>query len=108
MKIEQVAAQLYTIRAHTQTAADFAQSMRKIREIGFQTVQVSSHGPIPDSEVRRILDGEGLTCCAAHVAGKKIAEETDRVIKQLEAWGCVHVAYPHPGEVPLGTVSDVK
>lgn len=108
MKIEQVAAQIYTIRQHTQTPADFAESMRKLREIGFRAVQVSAIGPIPDEEVAKILEAEGLTCCAAHVAGSRIVSETDAVIAQLKTWRCRFVAYPHPGEIPLNKLPEIK
>ena len=43
----QLAAQLYTIREFTQTAAGFAESMAKVRAIGYTAVQVSAIGPIP-------------------------------------------------------------
>lgn len=108
MKIEQVAAQLYTIRAYTKTAEDFADSMRKLREIGFRAVQVSAIGPIPHDDVIRMLDAEGLTCCAVHAAGSDIVGNTDTVIEQLVKLRCKHVAYPHPGEIPLNTAVEVK
>jgi sugar phosphate isomerase/epimerase len=108
MKLEQVAAQLYTIRTYTRNSADFAESMSKLREIGFRAVQVSAIGPIPDDEVIRILDGEGLTCCAVHAAGTDIVNNTDKVINQLNTFRCKHVAYPHPGEIALTTPAEVK
>ena len=46
MKRSQVAAQLYTIRDHLKTPQDTAKSMRKIRSIGYEAVQVSGMGPI--------------------------------------------------------------
>ena len=51
-----LAAQLYTIRQSTQTAEDFAASMKKIKMIGYTAVQVSAIGPIPNEEVKRILE----------------------------------------------------
>lgn len=108
MKLQQVAAQLYTIRTYTRNEQDFSESMRKIREIGFTAVQVSAIGPIAWEEVARILDGEGLTCCAIHAAGVDILENTDTVIEQLVKLRCKHVAYPHPGEIKLTTTAEVK
>ena len=35
MKIEQIAIQLYTLRDFSQTPADFAATMHRVREIGF-------------------------------------------------------------------------
>ncbi|MGI8907323.1 MAG: sugar phosphate isomerase/epimerase family protein [Candidatus Sumerlaeaceae bacterium] len=108
MKLEQVAAQLYTIRAYTRTAEDFARSMAKLQEIGYRSVQVSAIGPIPRADVVRILDAEGLTCCAIHVAGAEIVGNPDAVIEQMHTLRCKHVAYPHPGEIPMNTPQEVK
>ncbi len=60
-------AQMFTVREHTKTAADLAETCRKLRQIGYQAVQVSAIGPIDPPEVARILDGEGLSCVATHV-----------------------------------------
>jgi sugar phosphate isomerase/epimerase len=108
MKLNQVAAQLYTLRDFTQTATDLATTLRRVREIGYTAVQISAIGPIPDAEVAAMIDGEGLTCCAIHSPGTKILEETAGVIEQLDALKCRHVAYPHPGNVKLDKLADVK
>ena len=54
MKLQQLAAQLYTVRDFCKTAADLAATAKKIREIGYPAVQVSGIGQIPDEEVVRI------------------------------------------------------
>ena len=57
----QLAAQLYTIRAFTQTEEGFADSLAKVRAIGYTAVQVSAIGPIPDEHVQAIVDDLALT-----------------------------------------------
>ena len=42
-----LAAQLYTVRDFAQTAAGLAESLKKIRAIGYRAVQVSGIGLIP-------------------------------------------------------------
>ena len=64
----QIAAQLFTIRDFTKTREDFAASMAKIRDIGYQAVQVSQIGDISDADVKRICDDNGLTICNTHVS----------------------------------------
>ncbi len=108
MRLDQTAAQLYTIRDHIQTASEFAVSMRRLKEIGFTAVQVSALGPIDDREVVRVLDGEGLGCCAIHASGAELFDEPGRVAERLDALRCSHVAFPHPGDAPLQTVADVQ
>ena len=55
-----LAAQLYTIREYTKTPKDIAESMKKIKAIGYDAVQISGLGPIDNKELASILDGEGL------------------------------------------------
>lgn len=96
MKKSQIAAQLYTLRDYIKTPADIAQSMKKVKAIGFDAVQVSGMGPIDEVELMKILDGEGLICCATHENGAKICDETDWVINRLRKLRCKYTAYPYP------------
>ncbi len=96
MKLSQVAAQLYTVRDHCQTAADFAATAKKIRAIGYPAVQLSGVGPIPEDEIVAILRGEGLTLCATHEPAPVILDEPEKAIARLQALGCPITAYPFP------------
>ncbi len=88
-----LAAQLYTVREFTQTADDFASSMKKIRDIGYTGVQVSGIGPIPDAQVKAIVDDVGLTICNTHVRpADALWNDLDTVIAQHHLWDCKHVA----------------
>lgn len=94
----QIAAQLFTIRDFTKTRDDFAASMAKIRAIGYEAVQVSQIGDIPNAEVKRICDDNGLTICNTHVSVDDLLKKIDAVIAQHELWGTRHVAI---GSMPL-------
>jgi sugar phosphate isomerase/epimerase len=87
-----LAAQLYTVREFTQTAADLAASLKKVKEIGYTAVQVSAIGPIPDAEVKAMVDDLGLTICITHTPYPKLWNEIDAVITQHKLWGCPNVA----------------
>jgi sugar phosphate isomerase/epimerase len=105
--VKSVALQCYTIRDHCKTAKDFAASAKRVKKIGYDTVQISGLGPIPAAEIRSICDGEGLAICATHESGKSIVETPEAVVEQLAALGCKHTAYPYP-HAPLKTLDDVK
>jgi sugar phosphate isomerase/epimerase len=93
MKLSQIAAQLYTVREFTQTAKGLAQSLKKIRDIGYTAVQISAIGPIPDQEVKTIVDDLGLTICNTHVRPEdKPWADLEAVIEQHHCWNCQHVA----------------
>jgi sugar phosphate isomerase/epimerase len=99
MKISQVAAQLFTLREHLKTLADIAASLKKVRAIGYEAVQVSGMGPIDEAELLRILNGEGLVLCATHEPSNEILDETEKVIARLQKLGCKYTAYPYPAGV---------
>lgn len=107
MKKAQIAAQLYTLRDFLKTPADIAESMKKVKAIGYDAVQLSGMGPIEESEIIKILDGEGLVCCATHESGANIVDDTQKVIDRLNALGCKYTAYPYP-HVPLNSEEAVK
>jgi len=105
MEKDRIAAQLYTLRDFLKTPADIAASLKKVKKIGFDAVQISGMGPIPEPELLKILDGEGLTCCATHESGKMIVEEPAKVVDRLRALKCKYTAYPYP-HTPLKSEAD--
>ena len=107
MKIEQVAAQLYTCRNLLKTPADIARTLSRLRKVGYQAVQISGMGPIEVEELNRILDGEGLVCCATHESSATILENPRAVVDRLRSLRCKYTAYPFPGGVDLGDVGSV-
>ena len=92
-----IAAQLYTVREFTKTPADIAATMRKVREMGYEAVQLSALGPIEPAELRKITDGEGLKVCATHGAFDRMRDETEAVIEEHTILGC---EYPAIGGLP--------
>ena len=107
MNITQVAAQLYTLRDYLKTPADIADSLKKVRQLGYQAVQLSGMGPIEETELNRILAGEGLVCCATHEDSNQILNETPRVIERLQKLNCRFTAYPYPAGINFTTLPSV-
>jgi len=107
MNIHQAAAQLYTVRDYTQTPGDIAQSMKKVRAIGYEGVQVSALGPIDDDELAKILDGEGLVCCAAHEDSEQILRQPQALVERLGKLDCKRLAYPYPAGIDFSTMAGV-
>jgi sugar phosphate isomerase/epimerase len=108
MKIENVAAQLYTVRHHLQTPAGIAASLKKIRAIGFQAVELAGLGRVEDAEVVRMLGGEGLTCCATHESGETILDDPPFAVDRLQQLGCRYASFPHPGGVDMNDARAVR
>ena len=92
MAASQLAAQLYTVRDFTNTPAEIATTMKKVKQLGYDAVQCSALGVIDAHELKRIVDGEGLTICATHTDYDRMRDEPQAVIDEHNLWGCKHAA----------------
>jgi sugar phosphate isomerase/epimerase len=101
-----IALQLWTLRDHLKTAEDVARSFARVREIGYEHVQLSGLGPIPMAQVKKLAQGAGLGICATHEDGREIVDEPRKVADRLSELGCRFTAYPYPHQ-PLATLDDV-
>ncbi len=101
MRNSQLAVTLYTVRQTCQTAQDLAVSLRKIREIGYETIQVSGIGDIPAREVARIAADHGLRVGATHEQAQQLLEAPAQAIEKLALLGCRFTAYPYPAGIDL-------
>ncbi len=91
----QLAAQLYTVREFTKTAADFRRTLQKIQAIGYPAVQISAVGAMAGDtpevsalEARQMLDDLGLTCIATHRSWESLRGDTKREIAFHHTLGC--------------------
>lgn len=98
MKISQVGVQLYTLRDFLKTPDDIAASLKKVRAIGYEAVQLSGMGPIDEAELVKMLDGEGLVCAATHEGADNILNTPEKVVDRLQKLNCKYTAYPCPSE----------
>jgi len=87
-----IAAQMYTLRDFTRTPADIISTLKRVRKIGYNAVQLSALGKIDPKELANILQGEGLTCCATHVSLERMRDETAAVIEEHRLWNCKFTA----------------
>lgn len=108
MKSNQLACQLYTVRDHLKTPRDIAATLKKVRAIGYEAVQVSCLGPIADDELAQLLKGEGLVCCATHEDGERLLSDPLPIVDRLGKLSCRITTYPWPGENRFGALEDVR
>ena len=91
----QLAAQLYTVRDFTKTAADFRQTLQKIRAIGYRAVQISAVGAmsgnapeVSASDARQMLDDLGMSCIATHRSWESLRNDAARETAFHQTLGC--------------------
>jgi sugar phosphate isomerase/epimerase len=91
LKREQIAAQLYTIRDYLKTPSDIAASLKRVRDIGYQAVQISGMGPIEPAELKKITDDLGLKICNTHIGYQRMEEDLAGVIEEHRIYGCRYI-----------------
>lgn len=77
-----IAAQLYTVRAFTQTEESIAETLRKVKEAGYDSVQISAFGKCGTDFLADILARNELTVCATHTPYERIVGDTEAVIAE--------------------------
>lgn len=97
MNLSNIAVQLYTLRDYCQNEADLEQTLRKVREIGYEAVQVSGIGPIAPERVKQLADAEGLRICATHVSLDSMVNDFDNTVQMHKLWNCKYVGL---GSIP--------
>jgi sugar phosphate isomerase/epimerase len=97
-----IAAQLYTVRDFIKTPQQVAASFKRIKEIGYNAVQVSGIGPVDNQFVKDTADLEGLTICATHIGFDRLRDDMDGVISQHKLWNCKYVGIGSMPEVYRG------
>ena len=88
-----IGAQLYTVRSSTQTLEDFAETLKKVADIGYKTVQVSGTCPFPAEWLKAELDKNGLECAVTHTPPARLLSETEAVCSEHKIFGCNYVGF---------------
>ena len=72
------ALQLYTVRDHLED--DAAQTLKRVKEIGYDYVETAGFAGRSPAEFKSMLDTAGLTPVSAHVGYDDITERTSNVV----------------------------
>jgi len=90
-----VGVQMYTLRDYCKTVKDTAETLKKVRDIGYKTVQVSGMAEPKDiKELKKLLDDNGLYPCSTHTGYERIVKEISRVIEEHKLLGCEAIICP--------------
>ncbi len=90
--------QLYTLRDSIQTAEDFDKTLAELEKEGVSIVQISAIGPIPQNEVKEIVEKYGVDVCLTHTNFERMKTETQTVIDEHKMINC--------DQLGLGGMSD--
>jgi len=97
-----IGAQLYTVRDYIQTNKDFANTIKKINQIGYRYIQISAISPtIPTEEIAETCKAHNLEVVITHTNPMRIIDETEAVIEEHKHIGAKYIGI---GALPPGYV----
>lgn len=86
------AVQLFTLRDFIQTPEGFADTIRRVREMGCNTVQFSRVGAsIPADFITDVVKEYDMKVCVTHSPMHRIFNDLPKLIEEHKAWGCFSV-----------------
>ena len=86
-----LAAQLYTVREFTNTDDEVKRTLARIREIGYEAVQISGFKAYNPAIIAGALRENGLAVCATHTPLDRILHETEKVIEEHKLFSAKYV-----------------
>ncbi|MBQ8149150.1 MAG: sugar phosphate isomerase/epimerase [Clostridia bacterium] len=87
----QIGAQMFTTRETCQTLEGFAETLARIADIGYQTVQVSGTCPFEADWLKNQLDKNGLKCVLTHTPVPRLTGELDKVLADHRVFQCPNI-----------------
>lgn len=93
MKNIPVAVQMYTLREESEK--DFAGTLKKVAELGFDGVEFAGYGGLSAKEVKTLLDELGLRAAASHVPLEQLETKLSQVIEDMKILGSKYIVCPY-------------
>ena len=87
----EIGAQFYTVRSMTQTTEGLAETLKKVADIGYRTVQLSATCPYDAEWMKEQLNKNGLRCVLTHTPVPRLTGELDQVIAEHSVYGCDYI-----------------
>lgn len=83
---------MYSARVFTQNLSDLRVALKRVAAIGYKAIQISAFGPMDPKDVAAVVEDNGLTVAATHVAWPRFLHDRDAVISEHKLWKCEHPA----------------
>lgn len=91
-----IAIQLYTLREETKK--DFAGTLQRIAEIGFDGVEFAGFEGLDAQEVKELLDRNNLKAASSHISLEELKNNLNQVINDQKIIGSKYVVCPYLAE----------
>lgn len=83
-----IGAQFFTIRDFCKTTAELDESLKKVADIGYSTVQLSGVCDYDPAWMAERLKAYGLRCVLTHIPAGRLTGETAKVAADHDVFGC--------------------
>lgn len=106
MRPDQIAVQLYTLRA--ETARDLPGTLSKVSGAGYRAVELAGLPPIEAGQLRDLLATEQLAPMASHESLETLRADLGAVLDRLSTVGCPRVIVPWLPEAERASPAGVR
>ena len=86
-----IGAQFFTIKDFCKDLNGLSESLKKVADIGYKYVQISGTCSYDAEWLKEELNKNGLKCVLTHIAGDRLLNETDNVIKEHSVFDCDNI-----------------
>ena len=93
MKTLPVAVQVYSVRDDAER--DFKGTMQKIKDMGYDGVELAGLYGMKPAEVKAILEEVGLVPLSAHVPFQELEADIEGTVAQYKEIGMQYIAIPY-------------
>jgi sugar phosphate isomerase/epimerase len=103
-----IAAQMYTLRDFIKTYEDMAATFKRVKEIGYNAIQLSACFNVEPQRIKELADKENLDICATHISYDRLKNDIEAVIKEHKLWCCKYVGIGAMPEEYRGDAKGIK
>ena len=86
-----IGAQFYTVREFCRDTTAFAETLKRVADIGYETVQISGTCTFEPEWLRAELKKNGLTCVLTHTPPDRLQQDPAGVAAEHDVFGCRYV-----------------
>ena len=101
-------AQLFSLRTLCRTPDGIRDTFHRVKEIGYEVVQVSGCGPIEPERLRDISEEFSLPITCTHSPLDRITGDTDKLIAEHRIYGCNSIGIGLLPEKYRGSVEAIR
>ncbi len=92
-----IAVTLFNLRDYCKTYEDLDTTLQRVKDIGYEAIQISGIGPIPPEKVKELIDKYSFYVCATHEGIPALRNNFDDIVKKMKLWECDFTALGSPG-----------